>query len=96
VGAAIGALQAGLVVNVTCHNLGTELGEGLGLVGFRVAGDGPDGKSALGIVEDGADESATLGASGADYCDDFFGSHGNGVVGVSGTIYAGSFGKSVE
>lgn len=64
------ALQAGLVVDVACDHLGTELRERLRLVGIRIAGDCTRGETAGRIFEDGADESAALGAGGTGDCYD--------------------------
>ncbi len=69
------ANEARLVVDIAGDDLGAERGEGLGLVGLRIAHDGARGEAAGGVVEDGADESAALGAGGAENCDDFF-AHG--------------------
>lgn len=68
-------LETGLVVNVACDHLGPECGEGAGFFRVYVPGDGAGGKTTAGIVEDGADQAAALGARGADNCNDFF-THG--------------------
>ena len=57
---AIRVLKRGL------HNLCTEALQLLGLVAVDVSSKGTCGKAALGILEDGAHEAATLGAGRAD------------------------------
>ena len=73
VGARERLLEARLVIDVGGHDLGAEARELPGLVRVDVPGDGPGGEAAVGIVQDGADQAAALGAGGADYRNDFLG-----------------------
>lgn len=62
--------QALLVVVVGLHHLGTELDQLLRLRGGGVAGQRADRVAALGVVEDGADQTVALGTGGSDNRDD--------------------------
>jgi len=69
------AVQTGFVVDITRHYLGTERRERARFVRFHVPRDSAGRETAARVVQNSADESATLSASGAYNCDDFFRGH---------------------
>ena len=75
VGAGERALQALDIVDVGRDDLGAERGEGAGLVGLDVAGEGAGREGTGFVAQDGAHQSAALGAGGADHGDDLLLGH---------------------
>src|SRR5262245_29027458 len=68
-------LETGLVVDVAGHNLRPERGKRARLLRFRIAHNRSGGESAVGVVDDGSDESPALRAGGAEDGNDFL-AHG--------------------